>query len=276
MKEKIVIKKTISLTLAFSFLVMSITGLMLYIVPKGRVAYWADWELLGLTKTQYANIHITSMLLFLVVAVWHIYYNWKPLMSYIKNSAKKITFLKKELLIAVILNILFVGGTFMEIQPFKGMLDINEGIKDYWEKEYGSPPYGHAEESSLKSFSKRIGVDVEEAISLLKEKGYEVEAKTKTLKEIAKKNNISPKVIYDTIRPKYSTDTVDKSLNAEVSFLGRRTLEELASMHKIDLEKSLHFLEEKNANATAQSRMKKVADALETTPYELFEKLKAL
>ena len=124
MKEKIVIKKTISLTLAFSFLVMSITGIMLYIVPKGRVAYWADWELFGLTKTQYANIHITSMVLFLVVAIWHIYYNWKPLMSYIKNSAKQITLLKKELLIAVMLNILFVGGTLMEIQPFKSVIDI--------------------------------------------------------------------------------------------------------------------------------------------------------
>lgn len=276
MKEKIVIKKTISLTLAFSFLVMSITGIMLYLVPKGRVAYWADWELFGLTKTQYANIHITSMVLFLVVAIWHIYYNWKPLTSYIKNSAKQITLLKKELLIAVMLNILFVGGTFMEIQPFKSVIDINEGIKEYWEEEYGSPPYGHAEESSLKSFSKRIGVDVEEAISLLKEKEYVVENKTQTLKEIAKKNNISPKDVYETIKPKEGTDTVEKSLNAEVSFLGRRTLEELADMKKINLERSLHFLEEKNANATAQSRMKEVADALETTPYELFEKLKTL
>ncbi len=255
---------------------MSITGLMLYIVPKGRVAYWADWELLGLTKTQYANIHITSMVLFLVVAVWHIYYNWKPLMSYIKNSAKKITLLKKELLIALVLNILFVGGTLMEIQPFKSVLDINEGIKDYWEKEYGSPPYGHAEESSLKSFSKRIGIDIEKAISLLNEKGYEVESSKQTLKEIAKKNNISPKVIYDTIKPKEGTDTVDKALTAEVSFLGRRTLKELAGMDKINLEKSLHFLKEKKIDATAQSRMKKVSDTLETTPYELFEKLKAL
>lgn len=65
-------------------------------------------------------------------------------------------------------------------------------------------------------------------------------------------------------------------MNAEVSFLGRRTLEELAGMHKIDLERSLYFLQEKNANAKPQSRMKEVADTLETTPYELFEKLKTL
>jgi cytochrome b subunit of formate dehydrogenase len=88
MNEKIVTKKVISLTLAFSFLVMSITGIMLYIVPKGKIAYWANWEMFGLTKNQYGDIHITSMLLFLVVTIWHIYYNWKPLMSYLKNSSK--------------------------------------------------------------------------------------------------------------------------------------------------------------------------------------------
>lgn len=276
MNEKIVIKKIISLTLAFSFLVMSITGIILFIVPKGRVAYWANWELFGLTKTQYGNIHITSMILFLVVAIWHIYYNWKPLISYIKNSAKKITLFKKELLIALTLNILFVGGTLMGIQPFQSVIDINDGIKEYWEEEYGSPPYGHAEESSLQSFSRRIGIDLQEAIVLLEAKGYVVETKKKTLKEIGEKNNIPPKVIYDTIKPKEGTVKSEKKVNAEVTFLGRRTLEELADMHKIDLEKSLLFLEEKNANATPKSRMKEVAVTLGITPYELFEQLKTL
>lgn len=276
MNEKIVIKKIISLTLAFSFLVMSLTGIMLYIVPKGRVAYWANWELLGLTKTQYGNIHITSMILFLVVAIWHIYYNWKPLISYIKNSAKKISLFKKELLIALALNVLFVGGTLMGIQPFQTVIDINDGIKEYWEEEYGSPPYGHAEESSLKSFSRRIGVDAQEAIALLEAKGYVVETQTQTLKEIGEKNNIPPKVIYDTIKPKEGTVTAKKTVDVEVTFLGRRTLEELAGMDKINLEKSLRFLEEKKANATPKSRMKDAADELGTTPYELFEQLKAL
>lgn len=276
MNEKIVIKKTISLTLGFSFLVMSITGIILYIVPKGKVAYWANWELLGLTKTQYGNIHITSMILFLVVAIWHIYYNWKPLISYIKNRAKQITFFKKELLIALTLNILFVGGTLLEIQPFKSVIDINDGIKDYWEEEYGSPPYGHAEESSLQSFSRHIGVDAQKAISLLKENGYAVESKTQTLTEIAQRNNISPQVIYDTVKPKKGVGTVEKSVSTEVTFLGRRTLEELAGMNKINLEKSLRFLQENNPDVKPDIRMRKAADTLGITPYELFEKLKTL
>ena len=84
--------------------------------------------------------------------------------------------LGKELLIALTLNILFVVGTLMGVQPFQSVLDLNDNIKSYWEKEYGSPPYGHAEESSLKSFSKRIGVDAQKAMELLKEKSIKVES----------------------------------------------------------------------------------------------------
>jgi len=276
MNEKIVTKKVISLTLAFSFLVMSITGIMLYIVPKGKIAYWANWEMFGLTKSQYGDIHITSMFLFLVVTIWHIYYNWKPLMSYLKNSSKQITLFKKELLIALVLNVLFVAGTLMGIQPFQSVLDINEGIKTYWEEQYGSPPYGHAEESSLQSFSRRIGVDPKKAIVVLKEKGIKVENESQTLLQIAQQNDISPKTIYDAIKPKGDTATGRSATNTKISSMGRRTLKELADMNTINLENSLLFLKKEGFDATQQSRIREAANSLGITPRELFDTLKTL
>lgn len=268
MNEKIIMKKIVSLTLAFSFLVMSITGIMLYIVPKGKVAYWANWKMFGLTKEQYGDIHITSMILFLVIAIWHIYNNWKPLINYIRDTTKKITLFKTELLIAITINILFVVGTLIEVQPFKTVLDINDEIKQYWEKEYGLPPYGHAEESSLKSFTKRIDVDIEQASELLKENGIVVEKNTQTLQNIAMSNGISAKVIYETIKQKENTN------NTQVKFLGRRTLQELSNMHKIDLNKSLYYLKEKGFKATSQTRMREASEELGLTPNQLFKKLK--
>jgi len=270
MNDKIVIKKLISLTLAFSFLIMSVTGVMLYIVPKGKIAYWANWKMFGLSKAQYGDIHITSMFLFLVVTLWHIYYNWKPLMSYLKNSTKKITFFKKELFIALFLNIIFVVGTLISLQPFQFILDINEDIKTYWEKEYGSPPYGHAEESSLESFSKRMGINIKEAMKLLSENDVKVFSKSQTLLQIAEKNDISSKVLYDIIKQKRTVSDI------KPNFMGRRTLGELSKMNKIDLEKSLLYLEKKGYEATSQSRMKEIANTLDITPYELYDKLKMI
>ncbi|MCD6433505.1 MAG: DUF4405 domain-containing protein, partial [Sulfurimonas sp.] len=65
---------------------MSYTGIMLFIVPHGRVAYWADWHLFGLSKGQYGELHTTSMVVFLLFASLHIYYNWKPIVSYMKDK----------------------------------------------------------------------------------------------------------------------------------------------------------------------------------------------
>jgi hypothetical protein len=272
MESPFSIRKTVSLTLGLSFLVMTVTGLVLFIVPKGKVAYWSDWLFMGLTKEQWGDLHITSMLLLVVTAVWHIYYNWTPLVSYLKNSAKKITFLKKEFVVAAVLNVAFVLGTLYAVPPFQSLLDLNTGIKDYWEETYGSPPYGHAEESSLKAFSRHIGVQEDEALKRLKAEGIQVNSSADSLKTIGRNNGIAPQRIYEVIKP--SGDKVKRGNAEGITFLGRRTLHELSEMNKIDLDKSLAYLKKKGLNATQEMRMREVADHFELTPYEMYERLK--
>ncbi|RLB96386.1 MAG: hypothetical protein DRH90_24660 [Deltaproteobacteria bacterium] len=48
-------KKITSLTSLISFLVLLLNSVVLYIVPHGRVANWADWRLWGLSKTDWGN-----------------------------------------------------------------------------------------------------------------------------------------------------------------------------------------------------------------------------
>ena len=60
------IRRLTSLTAALAFLMMVLTSVILYIVPHGRVAYWSDWRLWGLSKTDWGNIHTNLGLLFLL------------------------------------------------------------------------------------------------------------------------------------------------------------------------------------------------------------------
>jgi hypothetical protein len=55
-----------SLCSLVSFLLLVFIGMILYIEPHGRVAYWIKWNLMGLEKDQWGNIHIFSGLLILV------------------------------------------------------------------------------------------------------------------------------------------------------------------------------------------------------------------
>lgn len=75
------VRKATSLTVLLTFVLLVLTSVILYIVPHGRVAYWADWHLWGLTKTQWESFHINLGLLLLLAILLHIYLNWKVIVS---------------------------------------------------------------------------------------------------------------------------------------------------------------------------------------------------
>jgi hypothetical protein len=281
-------KRITSLNLGISFLIMSYTGIILFIAPHGRVAYWSDWHLLGLTKTDYGNIHTTAMVLFLVFGFLHIYYNWKLIIKYLRNKQKKISFTKKEFLIALILNLVFFLGTLFAIQPFQGFIDMGERIKTNWTKTYGEPPYGHAEETKLKIFCKKQKLDLNKAKENLKAKSIRFKD-NESLKMIAKNSNLSPNDIYKIISKDNKKSNIkikmDKNgiktgvKSKEVikdedtpSKLGRRTLKELAKMKKIDLDDTLKILKKRGiSDVTIDNKLKNLADELEITPLEIYQ-----
>ena len=270
METKFYLRRCVSLTLGLSFLVMTATGLVLFVAPKGKVAYWSDWVLFGLGKAEWTALHITSMVLLIVSAVWHIYFNWSPLVSYLKNSAKKLTPFKAEFLTALALNVIFVTGTIYNVPPFKTLIDFNDAIKNYWERTEGSPPYGHAEASTLKAFTRYIGQTPEEAMALLKSKGLKVSGVGETLESIARNNQMTPQQVYTMLKPGGAAKSSKGEGQSDVTYLGRRTLGELAQMEKIDLEKSLAYLKKKGLDADEGMRMREVADFFEVTPYEMY------
>ncbi len=266
-------KKITSLTLGLSFITMAYTGIMLFLCPKGKIAYWSDWTLLGLSKEQYGNLHMTSMFVFLFFGILHIYYNWHPIVSYLKDKTQKISFTKKEFLIAFGINASFILGTLLAIPPIQTIIDINSNIQQYWEGKYGSPPYGHAEESKLKVFVKKVGIDLESAKKSLVKKGIDFN-ENETLLDISKRNAISPNEIYQIVKsakPITSKKYNKSSLNVP-PMLGRKTLEELSNMGAINLKRAISILKSKGIeNVSKKSRMKNIADELDMRPIELFE-----
>ena len=260
-------KKITSLTLGISFLIMSYTGVILFIVPHGRVAYWANWHLFGLSKGQYGELHTTSMVVFLIFASLHIYYNWKPILSYLKDKTKKVSFTKKEFLIALLINVIFVVGTLVPVQPFKGFLSLGEMIKNSWTQEYGEPPYGHAEETKLRVFCRKMGIDLGVAKEILSQNNI-IFKENETLKTIGINNSVAPASIYKMIKSKALKS---KEVNG-ISRLGRKTLQDLSDMKKIELSRAIELLKAKGlADVSSESRVKHIADELDVTPVEVYE-----
>ena len=81
-------RRITSLTALIAFIMVIITFLVLYIVPQGRIANWADWRLIGLSKDQWGAIHTNMGTLFLIAIGFHIYFNWTPIKTYFKDRKK--------------------------------------------------------------------------------------------------------------------------------------------------------------------------------------------
>lgn len=194
------IRKITSFTAILAFIVLAWTSLVLYIEPHGRVAYWVDWRFWGLSKSQWDGIHINVGILFLLAISLHIYYNWKVIISYLKHRANKLRVFNAHFAIALFITFIFVTGTHIGIPPFRWVLELNESIKESAGKKYGKPPYGHAELSSLETLVFRMGLDLSKTLRGLKDAGIRVQNEKEIVQEIARKNNTTPRQIYEAIK----------------------------------------------------------------------------
>ena len=262
-------RRFISLCIGFSFLIMSYTGIILFLSPKGRVANWTNWQILGLDKTQYANLHVTFMVLFLVGMLFHIYLNWNALINYLKNRSREFSLFTKEFFLALGFNLLFLFGTLYYWVPFEQFLDFQNDIKASWERKIDQAPYGHAELSTLEEFSMRTNSTLLTITAQLNAHKIQGVNPSKTIAQIAKENNKSPAQIFDIINTKPQSQSPVSG-----GGYGKFTLKEASIQQAFELEKALQIIHEKGFNATENSTLKESADSLHVKPIELLELLK--
>ncbi len=190
--RKFKLKGFTSLLLTFSFLVIGFTGVMLYFTPKGRVAHWTGWTMLGLDKDQWSAIHMTGGLLFLIVSSVHLYLNWGIFWSYLKKKAAAGIHLKWELVAAMLIVAVVVTGTLSEVPPFSSVIKLNDQVKVYWAGLAPKAPIPHAEDLTLEAFADEIRLSIDEVTLALRKEGFTVDNVHMKLKHIAERNGVAP------------------------------------------------------------------------------------
>ena len=259
---------------------LCLTGIILYIEPHGRVAYWIKWDVLGLEKDQWGHIHIFSGLLFLVAGGFHVYYNWNPLMKYLRARVRSQLRYQKELLFSVIILLwIFISGIWA-LPPLVYVSELGEVIKNAWvispELE---PPFGHAELVSLKTFCKKQRISLDIAMQTLRKAGFSVESPDRTLAEIAASKNTSGMGVYQVIKPLEMIPTIMKSgeawtaENVEEAFsgtgLGNKAIGQIITDLGLKPEPTLQRLRANDVAAELDDKFKKLAEKHDTTPMKL-------
>jgi len=264
-------QRFVSLSAGLSFIIIFISSGVLYFIPDRKVTGWTEWSFLGLDKQQWDNLHINLGIFFLVMIVWHIYFNWKPIKNYLKIK-KELKIFTKEFNVALIWVTLFTVGTITMTFPLSFLVNIGNGIKAINSLDDGNPPFGYAEYSTLRDFTILNDIDLNSAIEKLEEKKIVVESEKELLKQIAKDNGISSKDIFNIIRNRDSRVTLPTEIPIGIA---HKSLKRLSTEYKINLDAFLKHLKYYNIDTSSDSTFKRIAKENHLHPAQLYNMLLA-
>ncbi|MBN1292583.1 MAG: DUF4405 domain-containing protein [Candidatus Latescibacteria bacterium] len=191
----------ISITLMLSFLALSVSGIVLYIMPHGRVAYWINWEMLGLSKDNWDAVHTVTGIVFMVAAFMHFCFNWKIFLNYLRSKITKGLTVTKELIASLVIIVVIIGGTIADIAPFGYVMDAGESIKESWSSDSERAPFAHAELLTVKALQENLGLSSDSLRSNLEKYGIKIESTDETLKSIAERHDMTPQELFRIIQP---------------------------------------------------------------------------
>jgi hypothetical protein len=192
-----------SLLLTLSLLVLVVSGVVLFLTPRGRVAHWTDWTMLGLRKEQWGALHMNGSILFVFVAVLHLVLNGSMFLGYLRRKAVAGLYMKKEMAVALVVALACTAGTIADVPPFSSILALNHDVKNYWEQRVATAPVPHAEELTLVEFAGQIDLSPDELARVLHEEGFDADDVEVTVGEVGRRKGVAPNAVLAAVQKHY-------------------------------------------------------------------------
>lgn len=246
-----------SVAAALCFVALAVTGIVLFVTPPGRIAYWTGWRLFGLGKDQWGNLHIWFALLFVILSGFHIWLNWRSLLGYFKSRVTRHFALRREWTLALVLCGGIAVGALAEVPPFSSLIAWDETIKNSWGKSSERAPIPHAELLSLRELAREAGVGVETVVTRLEAGGVAIESPESIVRDVADAHGISPIQLY-----KLAIREGRQGNNGQTGIgggMGRKTLRQYCVDEGLDLAVALERLRAAGLEADAEMTLRDIA-----------------
>jgi hypothetical protein len=117
-----------ALLMVLGFVVVSVSGIVLFIAPSGRAARQMDWHMLALDRWGWSDLHIVFGFAFIAIGLLHLWLNRKPLAGYLRQRAetKESRAIRWEIVVAILLTLALFWGTVHRVVPASYLLDSRE------------------------------------------------------------------------------------------------------------------------------------------------------
>jgi hypothetical protein len=212
MRRKIFWRSYVSFSLFLSFLAITITGIVLYVAPPGRIARWTDWHMLGFNRGQWEELHTLFSWLFIVLGLFHLLmFNWKLFFSYIRTRISSGLNRRKEMALALATFIVIGGMTLAKLPPVYSVMEFGNSVSAIWAEKRGAPPIPHAEEMTFAELSiELLDTDPEEVAARLREAGFKVSDVTAGFDVVAIQNDMSSAELFTELTKYYKSGILIK------------------------------------------------------------------
>lgn len=281
-KNKQATRAFVAFLVTWSFVVLTVTGVVLYVVPHGRVANWTFWSLGGLSKEGWTDVHLLFGVVFIVAGAVHLYYNWKPFKGYLAERARGHLALKRELATSLGATVLLIVAALLALPPVSWLFDLNDAAKSVWGSAPGQePPYPRAEATPLPVLARRLELDLAAMRAALAEAGIPADDPAASLESLAQTAGTTPAALFAMLpkagpRAPASSSDADQELDPiEVEArlagtgVGSKTLGDLATTNGLAPDQARARLAAAGIAAELDETLKAIAARQGTKPVEI-------
>ncbi len=189
-----------SVLLAACFAGAVFSGAILFLSPPGRIANWTDWNIGGLTKQEWAALHVSFSAVFLIVALFHVGFNWRPLVGYFKDRVSRRLGWRREWVAAVVVAGVVGWAAVADLPPFGWLVAAGERLKQSWDRPAARAPIPHAELLTLGELAARANVEPAAAAERLDRAGIRGHSPEVVVEELARANGVSAQRLYEILQ----------------------------------------------------------------------------
>ncbi len=156
----------VSLLVVAGFVVLGMTGIGLYLTPAGRIANWSGWTLGGLTKAQWQAVHMVFGFLFVIAGAFHLYFNWRALLSYLRSHVVTGLRRKREIAWSLAVIVALVASSVADLPPVSEVAAVRERVANSWSSPAAEPPAPHTELLTLAQIAEARHLPIDQALAL--------------------------------------------------------------------------------------------------------------
>ena len=278
-----------SVLLVTCFLGALVSGSVLFLAPPGRIANWTQWTIGGVTKHEWAALHVSFSSVFLVGVILHVFFNWRPLVSYFKSRLTRRIGWRPEWASALVLTAVVGWAALADWPPFGWLLAASENLKQSWDEPARRAPIPHAELLALRELAAQAQVDLTTATERLNQAGLRGVAPEAKVEDLATANQLSAERVYDLVLGQPAEPGRGAGRRGEGGLrggggggggggaghgggLGWKTLEQMCREENLVPEEVLARLKARGVQAERQQTLREIATANGyDRPFELVE-----